>query len=81
MSATPKQIKLIEDLLDVGAPYPPNPLTGEGMSEHMFDSVQEADVFIKQHYHLLRHKAVQEKCQRDISNRIRPDEWGGIPNH
>lgn len=54
MSATPKQIKLIDDLLNAGAPYPPNPLTGEGMSSIMYESVREADLFIKQNYHYLR---------------------------
>jgi hypothetical protein len=77
MSASPKQRKLIEDLQNEGAPIPAHPETDQP-DFGMFDSVQAADAYIKQHYHLLRQKAYME----GMSRRMGPGDWGGnIPNH
>lgn len=45
MSASPKQIKLIEKLQDLGAPIPENDRGNPDSS--MFDSVENADAYIK----------------------------------
>lgn len=68
MSATRKQIKLIEELQNRGAPIP---CTDSGNpSNEMFDSVANADKYIKEHGHLMR----------SYRTNIRPDVWGGVLN-
>lgn len=74
MSATAKQIKLIDDLMNVGAPIPSKDGGDPDMS--MYDSVEQAAAYIKQHYHRLAIKAGLSK----MSQHITPDEWGGVPN-
>ena len=76
MSCSPKQRKLIEDLMEEGAPIPAHPHTDQP-DFSMFDSVKAADAFIKANYHHLSRKAALIAT----SKRMRADEWGGIPNH
>lgn len=68
MSATKKQIALIDELQNRGAPIPE---TDRGNPElSMFDSVRAADQYIKQYGYLMR----------TLSTKMRSDEFGGIPN-
>lgn len=76
MSCSPKQRQLIEDLLDAGAPYPEHPVF-DRMDDSMFDSVEQADAFIKLNYHRLSRKA----SMNAFSERVSPGDWGGILNH
>jgi len=71
MTASKKQIKLIEDLLAAGATYPEN--DNDNPSFSMYESVAEADKFIKMHYRLLLPKVFAGK-------RNSPAEWGGVLN-
>lgn len=68
MSASPKQIALIEKLQNRGAPIPCND-SGEPCFA-MFDSVQNADAYIKEHGHLMR----------KYNTNMRADELGGVLN-
>lgn len=69
MTATRKQVKLIEDLQSRGAPIP---CTDHGNPDgSMFESVSNADKYIKQNIHYI--KVHTTLC--------RPDEWGGVLNH
>lgn len=74
MSATSKQIKLIDDLMTEGAPIPADDDGDPDFS--MYDSVEQADVYIKQHYHFLARKAGLIKTGK----RIRSDEYGDVLN-
>lgn len=76
MSASPKQCKLIHDLMAAGAPIPEHPQF-DRPDDTMFHSVEAADKYIKQHYHVLARKASMDA----ISKRISATDWGGIPNH
>ena len=76
MTCTPKQRKLIEDLMEEGAPIPAHPHSDQP-DFSMFDSVKAADAYIKANYHHLARKL----ALYSMSSRIRPDEWGSIPNH
>lgn len=68
MSATPKQIALIEELQNRGAAIP---ATDSGNPDNsMFESVQAADAYIKQWGHLMR------KGRTSLS----AGEWGGVLN-
>lgn len=51
MSATPRQVKFIEDILCAGCPYP---MKGDDKIDFSFyDSVENADKFIKANKHWL----------------------------
>jgi len=74
MSASRKQIKLIEDLMNKGAPIPSN--DGGNPDLSMFDSIQAADAYIKANYHYLSKKT--HLCK--IGKQCRPDEYGEVLN-
>lgn len=76
MTCSPKQRKLIEDLMEEGALIPAHPHSDQP-DFSMFDSVQAADKYIKDNYHHLNRKIALIAT----SKRLRPDDWGGIPNH
>lgn len=69
MSATKRQIEFIEKLQELGAPIPCD--DHDNPSTEMFESVVNADKYIKQWGHL------------NLKNytKLRPDEYGGVPNH
>lgn len=69
MSASPKQVKLIDELQSRGATIPADDRGEPDFS--MFDSVAAADAYIKQWGHLMaRHRTKTTAA-----------DWGGIPNH
>jgi hypothetical protein len=68
MTASKKQIALIEELQTRGTLIPENDHGNPDNS--MFESVRSADSYIKQWGHLMRQH----------STSMRADEWGGIPN-
>ena len=83
MSATPKQIKLIEDMQSAGAPIPEHPQF-DRPDDSMFKSVEAADAYIKanmEFYHKVVKAGAVERSLTEISNRLSPADWGGIPNH
>lgn len=69
MSATKRQIEFIEKLQELGATIPCN--DHDNPSAEMFESVANADKYIKQWGHL------------NLKNytKLRPDEYGGVPNY
>jgi hypothetical protein len=70
MSATKAQIKFIDDLMTLGADIPcDSEMDKPDFS--MYDSIAQADAYIKKWQHLLR---------RVPTTKLRADEWGGIPN-
>jgi len=71
MSATNKQIRLIEKLHDRGAVIPEDYRGNPDFSA--YDSIQQADAYIKKWGHLMRYSGQQ-------STECRMDDWGGIPN-
>lgn len=85
MSASPKQIKLIEDMQTAGAPIPEHPQF-DRPDDIMFHSVENADRYIKeniQYYHKLRcdPRNIQQNTVLDeMSTRLCPGDWG-VPNH
>jgi hypothetical protein len=68
MSATKKQIALIDELQNRGAPIPETDSGNPDFS--MFDSVRAADQYIKQYGYLMQ----------TLSTKMRSDEFGCIPN-
>lgn len=80
MSASSKQIKLIQDLQSLGAPIPEHPVF-DRPDDSMFHSVVAANKYIKQHYHLLLVKANGKKTLDEIASRVSAQDWCGIPNH
>jgi hypothetical protein len=69
MSASKKQIKLIDELQKRGAPIPQPNSGNPDLS--MFASVLAEDQYIKQYGYLMR----------KLNTKMRPDDFGGIPNH
>lgn len=69
MSATQKQIKLIEDIMEAGCPIPEHPQFDRPDST-MFESVEAADKFIKKNKHYL----AQKFNKIETSKRIRMDD-------
>lgn len=68
MTASTKQIALIEELQSRGAVIPEN--ESGNPDDSMFHSVKAADAYIKQWGHLMRRNRTS----------VRADEWGGVAN-
>lgn len=78
MTCTEKQAKLIQDLQTAGAPIPEN--AGQsGPDNSMFDSVANADAYIKAHYHFLYPEGRVSRS-RAAAKESRADDWGGVWN-
>lgn len=75
MSATKKQIKYIDDILEAGCPIPEHPQF-DRPDNTMYQSVEAADAFIKANKHWLAKKMSLVVMSKDI----RPDEYGNVPN-
>ena len=69
MSASRKQIALIEELQSRGAAIPAKDNGNPDWS--MMDSVDTADAYIKQWGHLMGRS----------STKLSAADWGGVPNH
>lgn len=66
---TKRQVELVTELQDRGAPIPE---TDHGNPDNsMFESFEGASAYIKEHGHLMQKH----------SNKLRADEWGGVLNH
>jgi hypothetical protein len=76
MACSPKQRKLIEDLMEEGAPIPEHPQF-DRPDDSMFHSVEAADAYIKANIQYLSRKA----SMNAFSKRVSAADWGGIPNH
>jgi len=83
MGATPKQIKYINDILEAGCPIPEHPQF-DRPDNSMYLSVEAADKFIKANKHwagkVEKNRIENSEILREMSDRIRMDEWGSIPN-
>lgn len=84
MSASPKQIKLIEDMQAIGAPIPATNDYSVASNREIFASVQAADAYIKQNLEfraqLIRRASLKRWCDDVVINGFGPGDWGGIPN-
>jgi hypothetical protein len=74
MTATKNQCKFIDAILSAGCPCPMN--ENDKIDYSFYDSVENADKFIKANKHWLS----SEFSQIAASSRVRMDEFGGIPN-
>lgn len=85
MSATPKQIAYINDIMEAGCPIPQHPQF-DRPDDSMFASVEAADAFIKANRHWCYRNpnpakiAQHSTVLREMSDRTTPDEWC-VPNH
>jgi hypothetical protein len=74
MACTPKQEKLMDDLMAAGAPIPADHNGEPDFS--MLKSIPAADAYIKANLHYLAPKF----ALIDMSKRNTPDMWN-VPNH
>lgn len=65
------QIKLCDDLVDCGASF--------DLKEHHKDSMYEADLFIKENYHLLKKPLVGSVRAHSVNKMRRAQEITGLP--
>jgi hypothetical protein len=83
VSATPAQCKYIDDIFAAGCPIPEH-AQFDRPDDSMYLSVEAADTFIKANKHWCSHKPSliieHSEILKEMSDRIRMDEWGGIPN-
>jgi|TARA_R110000851_G_scaffold326279_1_gene494796 hypothetical protein len=77
MSASKKQIELIEKLHNKGAPIPENDHGNPDGS--MFESVENADKYIKKYGHFISSGLGYNSTYKP-SDTVGPGEWGGVYN-
>lgn len=75
MTATPAQIKYIDDILEAGCPIPEHPQF-DRPDDSMYKSVEAADAFIKAN----RHWCSKNAMLYSMSKKLRADEYGEVPN-
>jgi hypothetical protein len=75
MSATPRQVKYINDILEAGCPIPEHPQF-DRPDDSMYKSFEAADAFIKAN----RHWCQQNAMHYAMSKTIRADEYGEVLN-
>lgn len=83
MPASPKQIKLIEDMQEIGAPIPASD-NGDPSNKELFESVENADKYIKANLsfrsQLMRRAELKRWCDQVVYDGFGPGDWGGICN-